>query len=102
MTLDPQAYEKKKAAEVAEEDKKRVEWIQAQPWSQAVKEAAIRRRAVPGLNTGEVKKVLGNPTRVTKVKGPQRLAEEQWFYPDGTVLIFHNGLLTRVVPKENK
>ena len=102
LSVDPQADEKKKAAAGAEEDKKRVEWIHAQPWSQAVKEAAIQRRPVAGMNTGEVKKVLGEPTRVTKVHAPQRFAEEHWFYADGSVLVFQNKLLTRVEPKEKK
>ena len=102
LTMDPQADEKRKAAAGAEEDKKRVEWIRAQPWSQAVKEAAIQRRPVAGMNTGEVKKILGNPTRVTKVHAPQRFAEEHWFYADGSVLVFQNKLLTRVEPKEKK
>jgi hypothetical protein len=100
LSVDPQADEKKKAAAGAEEDKKRVEWIQAQPWSQAVKEAAIQRRPVAGMNTGEIKKVLGEPTRTTKVRGPQRFAEEHWFYADGSVLIFQNKLLTRIESKE--
>ena len=101
LTLDPQADEKKKAALAAQEDKKRVDWIKAQPWSQAVKEAALKRQAVPGMNGGEVKRVVGSPTRVSRVQAPQRVAEEHWIYPDGSVLIFQNGLLTRIEPKDN-
>jgi hypothetical protein len=102
VTSDPQAEARRKAALQAEEEKKRVEWIQAQPWSRSVKEATIKRRPVLGLSTAEVKKALGDPTRAVKSKGPQRLAEEQWFYPDGSVLIFINGLLSRVESVEKK
>src|SRR5712692_10616546 len=110
LTVDPQAGEKKKAARTAEEDKERNKWIQAQPWSPAVKEAAINRQAVPGMNVAEVRKVLGNPTRVSKgmgglsgkVRGQAGPAEEHWFYANGPELVFHSGLLIRVVPKENK
>jgi hypothetical protein len=100
LSVDPQGDAKKKAAEAAEEDKKRVDWIKAQPWSEAVKEAALKRQPVPGMNTGEVKKVVGTPTRITNVRGPQRLVEEQWFYADDSVLVFHNGLLVRIEPRD--
>jgi hypothetical protein len=102
VSLDPQAEEKKKAAQTAEEDKKRVDWIRAQPWSQAVKESAIQGRPVLGMNTREVKRILGSPSRVSKIQAPQRFGEEHWFYADGSVLIFQNGLLTRIEPKEGK
>jgi hypothetical protein len=102
VTTDPAAEEKRKSAEVTEADKKRVEWIRAQPWSPAVKEAAIKRQPVPGLTSSEIKHVLGAPSRVTKVQGPIKVAEEQWLYPDGSVLIFHNGLLSKVERKETK
>lgn len=102
LTVDPQADEKKKAAEAADADKERVQWIQAQPWSKAVKDAALKRQPVPGMNTGEIKKVVGNPSRVTKIQAPQRFSEEHWFYADGSVLIFQNGLLTRVETKDKK
>jgi hypothetical protein len=102
LSVDPQADEKKKAAAAGEDEKKRLEWIQAQPWSQAVKQAAIQRRPVPGMKTGEVNKILGKPTRVTKIQAPQRFGEEHWFYPDGSVVIFQNGLLIRIEPKEKK
>ncbi len=65
-------------------------------------EAAIQRRPVPGMKTGEVNKILGKPTRVTKIQAPQRFGEEHWFYPDGSVVIFQNGLLIRIEPKEKK
>jgi len=107
LSVDPKADEKRKAAAGAEEDKKRVEWIQSRPWSQPIKEAAIQRRPVPGMNTEEVKKVLGEPLRVITVTGvpktanrkvhaPQRFAEEHWFYRDGSVLIFQNKQLARI------
>jgi hypothetical protein len=102
LSVDPQADEKKKAAAAGEDEKKRLEWIQAQPWSQAVKQAAIQRRPVPGMKTGEVTKILGKPTRVSKIQAPQRFGEEHWFYADGSVVIFQNGLLIRIEPKEKK
>jgi hypothetical protein len=102
LILDPQADEKKKAGQAAEEDKQRKEWIQAQPWSQSVKEAAINRHPVPGMNGAEIKKVLGNPIRVIKARGRQNLAEERWLYPNGSELVFHNGLLIRVESKEKE
>jgi hypothetical protein len=102
VTTDPAAEEKRKSAEVAEADKKRVEWIRAQPWSPAVKEAAIKRQPVPGLTSSEIRHVLGTPSRVTKVQGPIKVAEEHWLYADGSVLIFHNGLLSKIERRENK
>lgn len=105
LTIDPQADEKRKAVQAAEEEKQRLAWIQVQPWTQAVKEAAIKRQAVPGMSIAEVKKVLGNPSRVAKVRGQHKVAkvaEEHWFYPDGSVLVFYNGLLNRVEPKQAK
>jgi hypothetical protein len=96
VSADPLADEKRKAEVQSSEEKKRVEWIQAQPWSASVKDAAIKKQPPPGLNTAEVKQVLGQPRRITKVHGPLRIAEEQWVYPDGSVLIFNNGLLSRI------
>jgi len=101
VTTDPAAEEKRKNAETAEADKKRVEWIRAQPWSPAVKEAAIKRQPVPGLTNSEIKQVLGAPSRITKVQGPIKVAEEQWLYPDGSLLIFHNGLLSKIERTDN-
>lgn len=100
LTVDPKAAEKRKAAAAAEEEKKRIDWIQSQPWSQAMKNAAMKKQVLSGMSTGEVKNILGSPARVSKVKGPQNIAEEQWFYPDGNVLVFHNGLLSRVEHKQ--
>jgi len=95
LSGDPLASEKKKAAEAAEVERKRVEWIRSQPWTPAVKDAAIKRRPLPGHTPGEVKRILGNPVRVTKIAG-QRVPEERWQYPDGSVLIFYNQLLIRM------
>lgn len=102
VTLDPLADRKKKAAEAAEEEERRLAWIQAQPWSKAVKEAAIARKPVVGMTTGEVRKVVGEPGRVVKIKAPNRSQEEQWFYPDGSILIFQNGMLSRTESREDK
>ena len=96
LSADPLADEKRKAEEQANEDKKRIEWINAQPWSPAVKQAAIKKQPTAGLTTAEVKRVLGPPRRITKSRGPSKAVEEQWFYPDGSVLIFNGGLLSRV------
>lgn len=95
MTADPLAGDKKKAADAAEQERQRVEWIQSQPWPASVKAAAIKRMPVAGLTQAEVKHILGNPLRVTKVSR-QRVAEERWHYADGSVLIFHNHLLSQV------
>ena len=100
-SVDPQAIEKKKNAAAEEEEKKRIEWIQAQPWSRTVKEAAIKRQVIGGMNGGEVKKILGNPIRVTKVKAQLNVAEEHWLYADGSTAVFLNGLLNRIEPKRN-
>jgi hypothetical protein len=98
-SVDPLENEKKKAAEAAEEEKKRIEWIEAQPWSRGVKEAAIKRQVIPGMNEGEVKQILGNPIRVSKVKARLNVAEEHWLYGDGSTAIFYNGLFSHIVPK---
>jgi len=95
LSGDPRATEKKKATEAAEVERKRVEWIRSQPWTPAVKHAAIKRRPLAGHTPGEVKRILGNPVRVTKVTG-QLVPEERWQYPDGSVLIFYNQLLIRM------
>lgn len=96
VTTDPEAEDKRKLAEAADADKKRIEWIDKQPWSPAVKQAAIKKQAIPGWNTTEVRNVLGAPTRVTKMLGPVKIAEEHWLYANGSVLIFHNGLLSQI------
>lgn len=96
VSADPRANEKEKSEQRERDEKERVAWIQAQPWSPIVKQAAIKKQPTPGLNTGEVKRVLGDPQRITELRGPIKVAEEHWFYPDGRVLIFHNGLLSKV------
>ena len=46
---------------------------------------------------------MGAPLRVTKIRSPVKgLAEEHWFYAEGTVLIFHNGLLIKTDRVEAK
>jgi hypothetical protein len=99
FSVDLKADEKRKAAAAAEEERDRVQWIQSQPWSQAVKDAAMKKEVVVGMNPDEVRKVLGNPTRATKIQSPQGNVEEQWFYPNGRVVVFNNGLLNRVQRK---
>jgi hypothetical protein len=99
--FDPKVSDKKKAAEAAEEEKKRIDWIQSQPWSRAVKEAAIKRQVLGGMNAGEVRKILGNPVRVSKMKGRLNYTEERWLYADGSTAVFLNGLFNRMEPKPN-
>jgi hypothetical protein len=97
-SVDPYALDKKKAAAAAEEEKSRVEWIQAQPWPRNVKEAAIKRQVMGGMNAAEVKKILGNPMRVSKVKAQLNVVEEHWLYPDGSTYVFSNGFYNRLEP----
>jgi len=100
LTADPLADEKKKAVAAAEEEEKRVEWIRSRPWSAAVKEAAIKRQPVPGFTPTDVKRIFGDPLRITKSAGSQlkgqQLPVERWHYPDGKVFIFYQNLLNRV------
>ncbi|HEX7232083.1 MAG TPA: hypothetical protein VF452_16905, partial [Candidatus Binatia bacterium] len=95
-SIDPLANERRRAEEESKAEKERVEWINSQPWSPQVKQAAVNKQPTPGLNAAEVKRILGDPRRITKVRGATKnVTEEQWFYPDGTILIFTNGLLSR-------
>jgi hypothetical protein len=94
FTADPYADEKRRIDEAAKAEKTRVEWIQAQPWTPDIKKAAINKVPVPGLTTGEIRRVLGAPSQVIKLRGPAKVVEERWYYPDGKVLTFHNGLLS--------
>ena len=100
LSVDPLAYKRRKDEQATEEENKRVEWIKAQPWSPAVKEASIRKQPTPGLTSGEIKRVIGAPSRITKTRGVTKVSEEHWFYTDGTVLTFRNGLLTRVEKRD--
>jgi len=102
VAADPLAEEKKKQAAAEEEEKERIAWIRSQPWSEVVKEAAIKRQSTPGMNVNEVKKVLGQPQRVIKPKLRQRVTEEQWLYGNGSTLIFNNGVLSRIEMKQTK
>jgi len=100
-SVDPQAIDRKKAAEAAEEEKKRVAWIQAQPWPRNVKEAAIKRQVMGGMSTAEVRQILGKPIRVSKFKAQFNVPGENWLYPDGSTVVFNNGLMVRVEGKPN-
>ena len=102
LTADPRAQEKQEQEKQSAEEKERIAWIQAQPWPADVKDSAIRKQPVPGLNTGEVKRILGPPTRITRLRTPTKVGEEHWFYKDGSVLVFHNRLLTKVDKVEKK
>ena len=102
VVVDPLANEKRKAAEQAESEKQRVDWVNAQPWPAAAKAAALKGQAVPGMNSDEVKKIAGVPSRITKVQARGTIPEEHWIYPDGKQLIFQNGLLSRIILKGAK
>ena len=102
LTVDPLANEKRKAEEQAASEKQRVDWVNAQPWPAAAKEAALKGQAVPGMNHEEVKKIVGVPSRITKVQGRGTTPEEHWVYPDGKQLVFHHGLLSRIILKDAK
>jgi len=102
LSADPLAEEKRKAAEQAESEKQRVDWVNAQPWPLAVKEAALKGQAVPGMNYDEVKRIAGAPSRITKVQGRGTTPEEHWIYPDGKQLVFHQGLLSQIISKGAK
>ena len=110
LTVDPQADAKKKAAQAEADNKDRVAWIESQPWSETVKQEAINRRAVPGMNATEVRKVLGSPARVikggkgqaSKAKTQSGVVEERWLYANGSELVFRNNLLIRIESKDKK
>jgi hypothetical protein len=99
---DPRADEKRKSEQAAQAEKQRLEWIDAQPWPASVKQAAIKKQPLPGLNGAEVTQILGAPRRVVKAAGPTKLRgatqahEERWYYADGMVLLFRNSILTQV------
>jgi hypothetical protein len=102
FSADPLAQQKIKAEQQAVEEKQRIEWIKAQPWPATLKEAAIKKQPQPGLTSAEVIHVLGQPRRITrpagltKARGPLKIQEERWFYPDGAVLLFKSGILNQV------
>jgi hypothetical protein len=102
LTIDPLAETKRREAAQAEEKKKRVDWINSQPWPAAAREAALKGYAVPGMNRDEVKKIVGVPSRITRVQSRGTTPEEHWFYPDGKQLIFHQGLLSQTILKDDK
>jgi hypothetical protein len=116
LDRDPHAEEKLKSEQAAESEKHRLEWINAQAWPQTVKEAAIKKQPVTGLTSSEVKEVLGAPRRVAKIgtgslsksasgsrtHGTPQVADERWYYPDGTVLHFRNNILSQVDHPSNK
>jgi len=111
LTADPLAEKKLKAEQQAEEEKQRVAWINAQGWPANVKEAALKKQPVTGLNIDEVRQVMGQPNRIvkndggtgiTRLRGPLRVRTERWIYPDGLILTFQNGILNKVERSGNK
>lgn len=102
VTVDPDRDLKAKLAKEAAAESKRQAWIKAQHWPEYVKEAALKRQPVLGMNTKEAAAVLGKPKSVVGMNAANLLMgrQEQWIYEDGPVLTFTNGLLTRIQPKE--
>lgn len=109
VTQDPLAEARLKAEQAEEEERQRLDWIKAQPWSAVLKEAATKRKPIAGLSMFEVRKIMGPPVRVTRTRagtsaGNQnkssnnnnRQREERWVYPDGSTLVFNGGLLSRI------
>jgi hypothetical protein len=104
VTVDPDREAKAKAARETEAETKRQAWIRAQRWPEHVKEAALKKQAVLGMNTREAKASLGDPKRVILMKSASLLlgAQEQWTYEGGLVLTFTNGLITRIQKLDDK
>ena len=111
LAADPLGEKKLKAEQQAEEEKKRVAWINAQSWPPNVKEAALKKQPVTGLNLEEVRQIMGQPTRVIKSDGSSgitklpfalRLRTERWIYPGGLALTFQNGILNKVEHPNSK
>jgi len=98
VTQDPDKGRKRKSAKEAGEESRREAWIRAQPWPARVKEAALKRQAILGMNMSETKAALGKPSRVVKLKhgNPLLGEQEQWVYEGGPVLTFTNGVITRM------
>jgi hypothetical protein len=103
VTREPDRGQKSKAAEAAEEESRREEWIRAQPWPENVKQAALKRQAILGMNTEEVKVTLGKPSRIIRLSSVGRFGgrQEQWIYP-GSTLTFTNGVLTLIQNSDGK
>jgi hypothetical protein len=103
-TVDPDRDAKAKLARETEAETKRQAWIRAQRWPEHVKEAALKKQPVLGMNTHEAKAALGKPKRVVLMKGAAALlgAQEQWTYENGFVLTFTDGLITRIQTLEGK
>jgi hypothetical protein len=100
-STDPFAEERQRAAQKAEEEKRRVEWINAQPWPAVAKEAALKGQGLPGMNREEVRRIAGEPSRVKKVQSRDPVPEEHWLYPGGKEMIFRQGLLVQTILKDN-
>jgi hypothetical protein len=102
VAQDPDKGQKRKSAKEASEESRREAWIRAQPWPAHVKEAALKRQAILGMNMSETRAALGKPSRVVKVKhgNPLLGEQEQWIYEGGPVLTFTNRVLSRMQPME--
>lgn len=98
LTIDPDRDRKRKIAKEAEEESRRQAWIRNQRWPEQVKQAALERRPALGMTTSEARAILGKPKNVFPLQNSNPLLgkQEQWFYENGQVLTFTNGLLTRV------
>ena len=104
LTQDPDMGQKRRSAKEAEEESKREAWIRAQSWPEHVKDAALKRKAILGMNMNEAKVALGKPARKVKLKNNNALMgqQEQWLYENGIVLTFTNGMITRMQTKDSK
>lgn len=102
VAQDPDKGQKRRSAKEASEESRREAWIRAQPWPAHVKEAALKRQAILGMNMSETKATLGKPSRVVKLKhgNPLLGEQEQWIYEGGPVLTFTNGVISRMQPME--
>jgi hypothetical protein len=105
VTQDPDRERERKLAreaKEAQEESRREAWIRAQPWPEHVKEAAVNRQAVLGMRTSEAKVALGKPRRVVKLRHSNPLLgdQEQWIYEGGLILIFTDGVVTRMQSTE--
>lgn len=104
VTQDPDRGKKIRSAKESQAESRREARIRALPSPEYVKEAAIRRQAVLGMNTKEARIALGKPARMVKIQqaSPLMGPQEQWIYDSGPVLTFTNGLISRIQGAKDK
>ncbi len=98
VTRDPDLQQKKKLADEAEEEVRRVTQIRAQPWPENIKQAAIKKQPALGMRASEVRVVLSKPKKITRLTQRSRAGGnvEQWIYEHGPILTFTDGVLTQI------